>query len=160
MKSAHQSHLGHPYNLSFTPSVPETLCGYLINNLRDPNAGSHYASEVCAQEREVMAWLMRLWGCHNLDDFWGAVGASGTEGNLWGIYLGREMLPDAVLLYGADAHYSFQKPHGSCEFRPFRWPVTRREKSTLPILLNVSLIEGAGPSSCVDLWHRHERCPR
>ena len=49
---------------------------------------------------------MRLWGCLDLDQFWGHIGASGTEGNLWGIYLGREMLPDAVMLHGADAHYS------------------------------------------------------
>ena len=45
---------------------------------------------------------MRLWGCHDLDAYWGSVGASGTEGNLWGIYLGREALPEAVLLHSAD----------------------------------------------------------
>lgn len=109
MQSAHQTHLGHPYNLSFSPSVPAALDGYLINNLGDPYAGSHYAAEVCAQEREAMAWLMRLWGCHKLEDYWGSIGASGTEGNLWGIYLGREMLPEAVLMHSADAHYSLPK---------------------------------------------------
>lgn len=109
LTAAHRTHLGYPYNLGFTPGVPEALSGYLIHNLGDPYAGSHHASEVCAQEREVMAWLMRLWGCHNLDDFWGYIGASGTEGNLWGVYLGREMLPDAVLLHSADAHYSLPK---------------------------------------------------
>ena len=109
MQTSHQNHLGYPYNLSFTPGVPAALGGYLINNLGDPYAGSHYASEVCAQEREAIAWLMRLWGCHNLDNFWGSIGASGTEGNLWGLYLGREKLPDAVLFYSADAHYSLPK---------------------------------------------------
>ena len=106
---AHETHLGYPYNLSFTPHVPAALGNYLINNLGDPYAGSHYASEVCTQEREAITWLMRLWGCHNLDEYWGSIGASGTEGNLWGIYLGREMLPDAVLLHSADAHYSLPK---------------------------------------------------
>lgn len=109
MQLAHETHLGYPYNLSFTPRVPASLNGYLINNLGDPYAGSHYASEVCEQEREAITWLMRLWGCHNLDDYWGSIGASGTEGNLWGIYLGREMLPDAVLMHSADAHYSLPK---------------------------------------------------
>ncbi len=107
---AHATLLGYPYNLSFSPDLPKTLHGYLINNLGDPYAGSYHGSEVYDEERQAISWLMRLWGCLDLDQFWGAIGASGTEGNLWGIYLGREMLPpDAVLLYGAEAHYSVPK---------------------------------------------------
>jgi histidine decarboxylase len=109
MQSAHETHLGYPYNLNFDPGVPAALGNYLINNLGDPYAGSHYASEVCDLEREAVAWLMDLWDCENHDDYWGSIGTSGTEGNLWGIYLGREALPDAVLLYSADAHYSIPK---------------------------------------------------
>ena len=109
VQAAHRTHLGYPYNLTFTPGVPAMLGGYLINNLGDPYDGSHYGSDVCAQERDAITWLMRLWGCHNLDEYWGSIGASGTEGNLWGLYLGREMLPDAVLLHSADAHYSLPK---------------------------------------------------
>ena len=109
MRAAHDTHLGYPYNLSFAPGVPAELGQYLINNLGDPYAGSHYGAEVCAEEREAVAWLMRLWGVHDLSDYWGSIGASGTEGNLWGIYLGREMLPGAVMLYGDDAHYSLPK---------------------------------------------------
>jgi histidine decarboxylase len=109
MRAAHQTHLGYPYNLSFGPGVPATLQQFLINNLGDPYVGSHYASEVCGLEREAVSWLMRLWGCTNLDGYWGTIGASGTEGNIWGIYLGREALPDAVLLHSADAHYSIPK---------------------------------------------------
>jgi histidine decarboxylase len=109
MRAAHQTHLGYPYNLAFGPGVPATLQQFLINNLGDPYVGSHYASEVCGLEREAISWLMRLWGCGTLDDYWGTIGASGTEGNIWGIYLGREALPDAVLLHSADAHYSIPK---------------------------------------------------
>jgi histidine decarboxylase len=109
MKKAHETHLGYPYNLNFDPGVPPSLGNYLINNLGDPYAGSHYASEVCDLEREAVSWLMDLWDCENHDDYWGSIGTSGTEGNLWGIYLGREALPDAVLLYSADAHYSIPK---------------------------------------------------
>ena len=109
MRTAHENHLGYPYNLSFEPRVPAALSKYLINNLGDPYAGSHYASEVCELEREAIEWLMRLWECKDHAQFWGSIGASGTEGNLWGIYLGREALPDAVLLHGAEAHYSIPK---------------------------------------------------
>ena len=109
VRSAHENHLGYPYNLSFTPGAPADLGRYLINNLGDPYAESHYGAEVCAEEREAITWLMRLWGCHDLSDYWGSIGASGTEGNLWGIYLGREIMSGAVMLYGDDAHYSLPK---------------------------------------------------
>jgi histidine decarboxylase len=109
MRAAHETHLGYPYNLSFEPGVPASLGNYLINNLGDPYAGSHFGSEVCQLEREAVNWLMQLWQCDDPAEFWGSIGASGTEGNLWGIYLGREALPDAVLLHSAEAHYSIPK---------------------------------------------------
>ena len=109
MRLAHATHLGYPYNLSFDPAVPAGLGRYLINNLGDPYAGSHYGSQVCGLELEAVDWLMRLWQCGNPSEFWGSIGASGTEGNLWGIYLGREALPDAVLLHSEEAHYSIPK---------------------------------------------------
>ncbi len=109
MQAAHANHLGYPYNLDGLDSVPATLAGYLINNLGDPYSGSHYASEVCDLEREAVSFLMELWGCGNADDYWGSIGASGTEGNLWALYLGREYLPDAPILHSADAHYSIPK---------------------------------------------------
>lgn len=109
MRVAHQTHLGYPYNFSFGPGVPVTFQHFLVNNLGDPYVGSHYASEVCGLEREAISWLMRLWGCSNLKDYWGLIGASGTEGNIWGIYLGRKALPDAVLIHSADAHHSIPK---------------------------------------------------
>jgi histidine decarboxylase len=109
MRVAHENHLGYPYNLSFSPGVPAWLGAYLINNLGDPYAGSHYASEVCGLERDAVSWFMDLWDCGNHDKYWGSIGASGTEGNLWGIYLGREALPDAVLIHSAEAHYSIPK---------------------------------------------------
>lgn len=109
MRAAHQTHLGYPYNLSFGPGVPATMQHFLINNLGDPYAGSHYGSEVYDLEREAVAWLMRLWGCRRVEDYWGTIGASGTEGNIWGLYLAREALPEAVMIYSADAHYSIPK---------------------------------------------------
>jgi histidine decarboxylase len=52
---------------------------------------------------------MRLWECDEMDPWWGSVGTSGTEGNIWALYLAREALPDAVLLYSSEAHYSIPK---------------------------------------------------
>jgi histidine decarboxylase len=89
--------------------VSQRLGRYLINNLGDPYVGSHYASEVCDLEREAISWLMKIWQCDNQNDFWGSIGASGTEGNFWAIYLAREACPGAKLFYSAEAHYSIPK---------------------------------------------------
>jgi histidine decarboxylase len=109
MRDAHADHLGYPYNLAGQASTPAALGSYLINNLGDPYAGSHYGSEVCDLEREAVDWLMRLWECDRHEDHWGSVVASGTEGNIWALYLAREVLPEAVLIYSAEAHYSIPK---------------------------------------------------
>lgn len=109
MRRANDTHMGYPYNLDLSPGVPASLGRYLINNLGDPYAGSHYAAEVCALECEAIAWLSQAWGGGDTELYPGSVGASGTEGNIWGIYLGREAFPTAVLLHGADAHYSIPK---------------------------------------------------
>jgi histidine decarboxylase len=109
IRRANATHMGYPYNLQPLPRAPRTLDPYLINNLGDPYAGSHFAAEVCGLEREVIAWLSKIWGGGGPEVHAGSVGASGTEGNIWAIYLGREALPDAVLLHSADAHYSIPK---------------------------------------------------
>jgi histidine decarboxylase len=109
IRTAHDNHLGYPYNLVGQAAVPAAFGSYLINNLGDPYYGSHFASEVCDLEREAVGWLMDLWQCENKAAFWGSVGASGTEGNFWALYLGREALPQAVLLYSREAHYSIPK---------------------------------------------------
>lgn len=109
MRSAHATHLGYPYNLVGRSPVPAAFGNYLVNNLGDPYAGSHYASHSCDLEREAVAWLMDLWECDDHQKFWGSVGASGTEGNIWALYLAREALPDATLIYSHEAHYSIPK---------------------------------------------------
>jgi histidine decarboxylase len=109
MRKAHSTHLGYPYNLIGHNPVPDSLSGYLINNLGDPYAGSHYASEVCDLEREAISWLMDVWQCEHPDDYWGSIGASGTEGNFWALYLAREACPGAAVYYSAEAHYSIPK---------------------------------------------------
>ena len=109
MRSAHATHLGYPYNLVGYSPVPATFCDYLINNLGDPYVGSHYASQTCDLERQAVTWLMNLWQCDDREHFWGSVGASGTEGNIWALYLAREAFPDAKLIYSREAHYSIPK---------------------------------------------------
>lgn len=109
LRAAHASHLGYPYNLVGKASVPASFDDLLINNLGDPYVGSHYGTEVCALEREAVRWLMDLWDCDDPEAHWGSIGASGTEGNFWALYLAREALPEARLIYSKEAHYSIPK---------------------------------------------------
>ncbi|WP_234731985.1 histidine decarboxylase [Acidocella facilis] len=108
-EDARSTHLGYPYNLKLEHHDDPKFGKFLINNLGDPYSGSHYGIEVCDLERDVIRWFMDLWRCQNHDDYWGAVGASGTEGNLWGAYIGREVLSNATLVHSSAAHYSLPK---------------------------------------------------
>jgi len=109
IRTAHATHLGYPYNLVGETPVPHSFCDFLVNNLGDPYVGSHFGSHACDLEREAVAWLMDLWQCDDRSEFWGSVVASGTEGNIWALYLAREAFPTAKLLYSRDAHYSIPK---------------------------------------------------
>ena len=106
---ARQNHLGYPYNLDFKIGSAQRFGAFLINNLGDPFTGSHYATECCDLERGVVDWLMSLWECESHNEFWGSVGASGTEGNIWALYLAREAYPTGVVLHSEEAHYSIPK---------------------------------------------------
>ncbi len=143
VRDAHATHLGYPYNLLGRSELPADIWRYLINNLGDPYAGSHFGSEVCDLERDAVAWLMDLWDCDRAEDFWGSVGASGTEGNLWALYLAREALPDARLLYGAEAHYSI--PKAARILRIDAAPVACSPDGAIGLdALSAALSEGAG----------------
>lgn len=109
LRAAQATHLGYPYNLVARSRVPAGMSGLLVNNLGDPYVGSHFGSEVCELELEVVAWLQRVWRADPGEAFWGSVVASGTEGNLWALYLAREARPVATLLHSDAAHYSIPK---------------------------------------------------
>lgn len=41
----------------------------------------------------MLNWFARLWGLEE-EEYWGYITTCGTEGNLHGIYVGRENFPD------------------------------------------------------------------
>jgi len=43
------------------------------------------------------------------NNWWGYVTNGGTEGNLYGLYLAREIYPNAIVYYSQDCHYSVPK---------------------------------------------------
>ena len=52
--------------------------------------------------------MWQLWKIPK-DDYWGYVTTCGTEGNLHGVLLARERLPDGILYSSRETHYSIFK---------------------------------------------------
>ena len=53
----------------------------------------------------LFADLMRI----ERDQAWGYVTSGGTEGNMYGLYMGRELFPDGIVYFSQDTHYSVVK---------------------------------------------------
>ena len=99
---------GYPVNQDFDYSPLYPLLAFAANNVGDPFGYSRYQANTHETEREVVrsvAELMEL----PADQAWGYVTAGGTEGNMYGIYVGREMLREPIAYFSQDTHYSVLK---------------------------------------------------
>ena len=100
--------VGYPCNQSFDYSALLPFLSYCPNNVGDPFRDSNFQTNTHEMEREVIgifADLMHL----PRDQAWGYVTSGGTEGNMYGLYIGREMFPDGVVYFSQDTHYSVVK---------------------------------------------------
>ena len=99
---------GYPVNQKFDYSALYPLLAFAANNVGDPFGYSRYQANTHEIEREVVravAELVRL----PAEEAWGYVTTGGTEGNMYGIYVGREMLRQPVAYFSQDTHYSVLK---------------------------------------------------
>ncbi|XP_010241734.1 PREDICTED: serine decarboxylase 1-like [Nelumbo nucifera] len=103
-----EHHLGYPYNLDFDYGALAQLQHFSINNLGDPFIESKYGVHSRQFEVGVLDWFARLWELEK-DEYWGYITNCGTEGNLHGILVGREVLPDGILYASRESHYSVFK---------------------------------------------------
>ncbi|KAK9111258.1 hypothetical protein Scep_018777 [Stephania cephalantha] len=101
-------HLGYPYNLDFDYGALGQLQHFSINNLGDPFIESNYGVHSRQFEVGVLDWFARLWELEK-DEYWGYITNCGTEGNLHGILVGREVFPDGILYASQESHYSVFK---------------------------------------------------
>ena len=100
--------VGYPCNQNFDYSALLPFLSYCPNNVGDPFHDSNFRSNTHEIEREVVglfADMMHL----SRDEAWGYVTSGGTEGNMYGLYIGREMFPDGVVYFSQDTHYSVVK---------------------------------------------------
>ncbi len=100
--------VGYPCRGYFDYSELFDFLYYPVNNLGDPFAPCSYRVHTREIEREVLEWFARL---HHVEEgsFWGYVTNGGTEGNIYGLFLARELFPQGVVYYSEDTHYSVSK---------------------------------------------------
>lgn len=100
--------IGYPENADFDYNEIERFMEFSINNVGDPFNYSNYPLNSLEFEKEVIAFFSELYKINPVES-WGYVTNGGTEGNMYGIYLGREIYPEAKLYFSEDAHYSVKK---------------------------------------------------
>ncbi len=100
--------LGYPCTREFdyTPLYP--FLAFPMNNVGDPFIDSRYHLNTHEFEREVIHFFTGLTHAER-HEIWGYVTNGGTEGNLYGIYLAREIYPDGLVYYSEATHYSVPK---------------------------------------------------
>jgi len=108
IEGARQTLVGYPCNQAFDYSELLPLLSYSLNNVGDPFATSNYRLSTHDVERDVVRAFAELTGA-KMDEVWGYVTGGGTEGNMYGLYLARELYPSGLVYYSEDTHYSVHK---------------------------------------------------
>lgn len=140
--------VGYPVSREFDYSDLYRFLSLPLNNVGDPYAPSTYRVNTKRVEREALAWFAELTHA-DPDSFWGYVTNGGSEGNLYGLYLARELLPDGMVYYSEDTHYSVSKnlrmlhmpsvmirslPNGEIDYDDLR-ETLRIHRDTPPVLI-------------------------
>ena len=131
-------HLGYPYNLQYnhdelfggSGEKSQNFMRYSINNLGDPYRASNYGVHSRAFELEVVNYFATLWKLP-LDEAWGYVTCSGTEGNMHAMIVARECLPGAPVYFSSQTHYSIPKSAGF--YRMDTCPVATRPDGSMDL---------------------------
>jgi histidine decarboxylase len=100
--------VGYPCSADFDYSALDRFLAFPLNNVGDPYLASNFHLNTHDLERDVLAEFAAL--THAPADLvWGYVTGGGTEGNMYGIYLARELYPEGIVYHSEDTHYSVNK---------------------------------------------------
>ncbi|MFN4086164.1 MAG: histidine decarboxylase [Spirosomataceae bacterium] len=100
--------LGYPIAQDFDYSELYSLLSLPLNNIGDPMVESTYDLNSRSIEREVLEFFADLFHAPH-QNWWGYVTNGGSEGNLYGLYVARELYPNGIVYYSESTHYSVQK---------------------------------------------------
>lgn len=108
VKERSQNFLGYPIAIDFDYSELFPLLNYPLNNLGDPLIESTYDLNSRSIEREVVQFFAEIFKAPK-ENSWGYVTNGGSEGNLYALYVARELYPHGMVYYSEATHYSIQK---------------------------------------------------
>ncbi|SDK00197.1 histidine decarboxylase [Pedobacter sp. ok626] len=100
--------IGYPIAQDFDYSELYPLLKLPLNNVGDPQVESTYDLNSRSLEQEVLSFFADLFHAP-ADNWWGYVTNGGSEGNLYGLYVARELYPNGIVYYSEATHYSVQK---------------------------------------------------
>jgi histidine decarboxylase len=101
-----QFYAGYPDNLEYDYEQLRSFFQFSLINAGDPFAQTDWDLHSKEFEQQCIEWFAQL---YELQDYWGYVTSGGTEGNFYGMFLGRERYPEGVLYASRDSHYSINK---------------------------------------------------
>jgi len=100
--------IGYPVAKDFDYSRLYEFLEHPINNVGDPYEDNTYKVQTHEMEREVVDFFAQLFRA-DPTDYWGYVTNGGSESNLYGLYLARELHPKAMVYFSESTHYSVRK---------------------------------------------------
>lgn len=103
-----QHFIGYPIARDFDYSELYPLLKLPLNNVGDPQVESTYDLNSRSLEQEVLQFFAQLFNAPE-NNWWGYVTNGGSEGNLYGLYVARELYPNGIVYYSESTHYSVQK---------------------------------------------------
>ena len=108
LRTSAQFELGYPcaFDLDYRPLA--RFLGVSLNNVGDPFSSATFRLNSHAFEREVLTFYASLARAPE-NSWWGYITNGGTEGNLYGLYLARELFPQGIVYFSQDSHYSVGK---------------------------------------------------
>ncbi len=106
---ARSTHAGYPCNMVFDYSELFRFLEFPINNVGDPFGSTNFKVNTHAIEREMIGFFADITKAPE-DNWWGYITSGGTEGNMYGLYLARELMgKEAIVYFSEDTHYSVPK---------------------------------------------------
>jgi len=108
LKKEKEKVLGYPVAKDFDYSLLNEFLKYPINNVGDPFEETTYKVQTHEMECEVVAFFAELFRADPKNN-WGYVTNGGSESNLYGLYLARELYPKAMVYFSESTHYSVKK---------------------------------------------------
>lgn len=100
--------IGYPVNQEWDYSDLFRFLEIPLNNLGDPFQQSYYKLNTLDYEREVVEAFSHFTRAKE-GEAWGYVTGGGTEGNMYGLYLARELYPKGMVYFSEETHYSVAK---------------------------------------------------